>query len=83
MNNYFSNVGKNESKNIKSSKHHTEYLKNPQKNNMYLNPITTNDLKKIINKLKINKAGGADTRNSFISRTTKNRKSNSNIQKER
>ncbi len=61
FNNYFANIGKKTSEDVPvSDKHYSEYLRNPVINSIYIEPINSNDILNIVNKLKPKTSCGHD-----------------------
>ncbi len=60
FNKYFSSVGNQLAKEIKSNKSYKIYLKNSNQNNFFLSPTTEYEVNMIINKLDSKKASGMD-----------------------
>ncbi len=60
FNKFFSSVGNQLAKEIKTNKSYKIYLKNSNQNNFFLSPTTEYEINKIINKLNSKKASGTD-----------------------
>lgn len=61
FNNFFSTIGKITSKAIpKSKKHYSNYLTNPHKNSMFLEPISASDVLEVVRKMKSKNSSGHD-----------------------
>ncbi len=60
FNKFFSSIGNQLAKEIKSNKSYKIYLKNSNQNNIFLIPTTEYEVNKIINKLDSKKASGMD-----------------------
>jgi hypothetical protein len=61
FNDYFSNVGSNLAKNMHDDKSYKNYLKTSLKNNLFLKPATSEEVRKLLCELNPNKSCGDDS----------------------